>query len=901
MAQNLHEFLLRLKALFRKRRMEREMADELAFHQAMLQDKLLRQGVAMADLDAETRRSFGSASRWHERLRELWQFGGLENFGRDVSYAMRVLRRSPGFTVVAILTLALGVGANTTVFSIINGLLLRPLAVPESDRLAVLGISQGNPRINYTFSEPLFRSLESRHGVFEQVFAFDHTSLQVKGSGGNENVPGQLVSGEFFPALETAPLLGRTLTPQDDRKGGDPVGYGVVISEGFWQRWFNRTPNVIGQKLTINNVPFTVVGVMPKRFIGADPLERPELYVSMSTEPALNGERSMTADGFHSWWLNVMGRIGPNGTLLKADAQVAAESGAVLHEAIPDAGWIADRQKRHFHFIAENGSGGFTYLRLLFREPLAVVFAMCGGILLLACMNLASLLMARGAARQRELATRLAMGATRRRLVQQLLVESLLIAIMGTTAGLAISPLVGKSLSMVLLGGEIDMQIDTSLDIRVFAFAALASVVATLLVGLVPALQATSGSLNEHIKSGQHTTQAHERRRIMPKIMMAGEIGLALMLVVGAGLLASSLVRLYKSGAGFDPRGVENISFSMDQQPLKGDALMQFYQQLGDGLSRQPGVTSVSFARIVPFTHRIWDQSYSSPGSKDQDINRNAIGPNYFGTMRIPLYEGRDFTWNDTKASGLKLILNKAAAQVLFPDRSALGQTILEKDEKTTLQYEVVGVVGDAKYEELRSPAPPTAYSPMTQDDDADRSRSYNAVVRVNGEAGPLANTARLLGTKLDPGIPAPVMTSMQSVIDDSLSAERTMALLAVFFAVCALVVTAVGLYGTLAYATARRTSEIGIRMALGARRTQVVAMVFLQNARVALVGTGLGLIAALLASRALASFLYGTSVRDPWVFAGSILALAIIASAASLLPALRSERINPMVAIRCE
>jgi ABC-type antimicrobial peptide transport system permease subunit len=217
------------------------------------------------------------------------------------------------------------------------------------------------------------------------------------------------------------------------------------------------------------------------------------------------------------------------------------------------------------------------------------------------------------------------------------------------------------------------------------------------------------------------------------------------------------------------------------------------------------------------------------------------------------------------------------------------------------LQYEVVGVVGDAKYEELRSPAPPTAYSPMTQDDDADRSRSYNAVVRVNGEAGPLANTARLLGTKLDPGIPAPVMTSMQSVIDDSLSAERTMALLAVFFAVCALVVTAVGLYGTLAYATARRTSEIGIRMALGARRTQVVAMVFLQNARVALVGTGLGLIAALLASRALASFLYGTSVRDPWVFAGSILALAIIASAASLLPALRSARINPMVAIRCE
>jgi predicted permease len=900
MAEMVHEFLLRLKALFLKRRMERDMADELAFHRAMLQDKLLKQGVAMADMDAETRRSFGSASRWHERLRELWQFRSLENFGRDVKYAARVLRRTPGFTAVAILTLALGVGANTTVFSIINGLLLRPLDVPASDRLAVIGIDQGNPRIKYGFCEPLFRSVESRHGVFEQVFASHRSELQVKGSGGNENVAGAMVSGEYFSALETAPLLGRTLTPQDDRKGGDPAGYGVVIGESFWQRWFNRAPNVIGQKLTINNVAFTVVGVMPKRFIGADPLARPELFVSLATEPVLNGARSMTAAGFHAWWMEVMGRMKPQATLLQADAQVASESNAVLHEAIPDAGWIADEEKQHFHFVAESGSGGFTYLRLMFRKPLTAVFALCGGILLLACMNLASLLMARGAARQRELATRLAVGATRRRLVQQLLVESLLVAVMGTAAGLAISPLVSKFLSVLLLGGETDVHIDTSLDIRVFGFAALASLVATLLVGLLPALQATAGSLSEHIKNGQHTTQAHERRRILPKAMMACEVGLALMMVVGAGLLATSLVKLYLSGAGFDPRGVQNISFSMDQQPLKGDALMQFYRQLGDGLSHQPGVTSVSFTRVVPFTGYTWDEGYSVAGGKEQEVYRNEIGPDYFKTMRIPLYQGRDFTWNDSKTSGLKLILNQAAAKLLFPDRSALGQTLTNKDDKTTLQYEVIGVVGDAKYEELRSPAPPTAYSPLTQND-SENSRSYNAVVRTNGAAGSLANTARMIGTKLDPGIPAPVMTSMEGVIDDSLSAERTMALLSVFFAVCALVVTAVGLYGTLAYATARRTSEIGIRMALGAKRSQVVSMVFLQNATVAVTGTAMGVVAALLASRALASFLYGTSTRDPWVFAGSIVALAMTASAASLLPALRSARIDPMTAIRCE
>ena len=900
MAQNLHEFLLRLKALFLKRRLDRDMADELAFHQAMLQNRLVREGIAQAEADAQTRRAFGNASRWHERLRELWQFRSLENLGRDVNFSVRVLRKSPGFTFVAILTLALGVGANTTVFSMINGLLLRPLPVPESDRLAVLGIEQGGPRANYSFPEPLFRGLEHRHEVFSQVFAFDHADLQVRGNSGTEKVKGQLVSGDFFNALQTAPLLGRTLVPEDDGKGGNPAGFGVVISERFWERWFNRAPNVIGQRLQIDNTALTVVGVMPKGFIGADPLQRPDLFVPLALEPVLDGPNNITAAGIHGWWLNVMGRMQPGATLQQANAQVGSASTAVIHEVVTEPEMMGQFEKRHFHFIAESGSAGFTYLRMMFSRPLGAVFAMCGGILLLACMNLASLLMARGAARQPELATRLALGATRRRLVQQLLVESLLIALMGTVAGLAISPLVSQTLTVMLLGGEGDMQVDTSLDIRVFVFAAIASIVASLLVGLVPALQATSKGLNDQIKSGQHTTQAHERRRVLPRIMMAGEIALALMLVVGAGLLASSLVRLYLSGAGFDPKGLENIALSMDKQPLRGQPLMEYYRELGDRLHRQPTVTSVSFARIVPFTHRVWDEDLSVGDGKTTDTYHNSVGPDYFNTMRIPIVAGRDFNWNDTPSTGLKMIINQAAAKALFQDRSPLGQTVTKHDGKAITQYQVVGVVGDAKYEDLRSPAPPTAYLPMTQDD-GDQGPSYIAVVRMTGPPGPLADAARSLATSTAPGIPMPVMTPMSVTIDESLSAERVMALLAVFFAACALIVTAVGLYGTLAYATARRTNEIGIRMALGARRTQVVTMIFLQNASVALVGTSLGLIVALLGSRLLASFLYGTSARDPWVFAGSILSLALIASAASLLPALRSARINPMVAIRCE
>jgi predicted permease len=901
MPERLHEFLLRLKALLLKRRMDRDMADELAFHQAMLRERMLREGVPQQDADAATRRTFGNPGRWHERLRELWQFRWLEDLERDVSYSTRVLRHSPGFTTVAVITLALGVGANTTVFSIINGLLLRPLPVPASERLALLAMANNDDslRVHYGFSEPLFRSLERRHQVFSEVFAFNQEKFQIRSSNGTETVPGQFVSGDFFSALQTQPLLGRTLTPADDRKGGNPAGFGVVISEGFWERWFNRSPDVLGRKLQIDNITFTVIGVMPKRFIGADPLQRPEIFAPLATEQLINGARSMISAGVHGWWLTVIGRLQPHATLEEASAQVGSLSSTVLHEATSESQWIAEKERHHFHFVAESGSAGFTYVRLFFRKPLLAVFAMCGGILLLACLNLASLLMARGAARQRELATRLAMGATRRRLLQQLLVESMLIAAAGTAAGLAVAPVVGRSLSLLLVGGQSENHIDTSLDIRVFAFAALVALVATLLVGLVPALQATSSNLNEQIKNGQHSTQAHEHRRILPRMMMASEVALALMLVVGAGLLASSLVRLYKSGVGFDPHGLENIYFSMDQQPLKGDALMQFYREMGDGLRQQPGVQSVSYASIIPFTNQ-WDESFSGPGGKIYDIYQNSVAPDYFRTMRIPLFEGREFQWNDTIPNGLKVILNQSAAKVLLPDRNPIGQIITKKEGNTSFRYEVVAVVGDAKYEDMRSEPPPTAYMPMTQDND-EHTRSYNAVVRTNGAPGPLASTARTLAERMGATIPAPVMTSMSTSIDESLGAERTMAVLSVFFAICALVVTAIGLYGTLAYATARRTSEIGIRMALGAKRAQVAAMVFRQNSAVALAGTGAGLIAALLASRALASFLYGTSARDPWVFAGSIFALALIAAAASLLPALRAARINPMTAIRCE
>ncbi|HEX6770528.1 MAG TPA: ABC transporter permease [Acidobacteriaceae bacterium] len=899
MFPGLHAFFGRVKSLLRGRRVDREMAEELEFHQTLLREKLLREGSAPAEADRATRRAFGNAGRWHERMREVRQFGRLENLLRDIRLSTRLLRKSPGFTAVALVTLALGTGANTAVFSMINGLLLRPLRAPDADRLAVLSFDEGGPEPDFSFCTPYFRSLESRRDLFANVFAFDPETMQVRGRSANEDTRGMLVSGQFFDALKTPPLLGRYLTREDDRRGGSPAGLAVVISETFWESWFGRAPDVVGRKLTIANTPFTVVGVMPKRFIGADPTHRPEIFVPLATDPIINAPRNHIDAGMHAWWLTVMARMQPGASLAEANAALRTVSIPILQEASGDAAYVADGERHHFHFAAETGSRGFAFVRYVFRKPLVAMFAMCVGILLLACLNLASLLTARGFSRERELATRLALGATRSRLMQQLLIESLLIAIGGTVLGLAAAPLAGRALAAMLMSsGPLQAgSLDTSMDARVFCFAIAMAAAAALTIGLVPAMQATGGSLNEHLSQGQHASKAHVRRSVLPRILMAAEVGLALVLVSGAGLLTMSLVKLYRSGAGFDPKGLVNIAFSMDKQPLEGDRLMQVYRQLGEGLQRQPGVKDVSFQSQVPLSHRGWNGLYAASGKEPHLMMMNSVAPEYFRTMRIPLRAGREFWWSDTKASGMKIILNESAARTFFPEGEALGRTLVNPREKTS--YEVVAVVRDAKYRDMRSPAPPTGYVPIMQD--PQEKPSLSAVVRLGGPLAPVTTAARSLAARLAPSIPAPIFTTYDEMVDNSLGAERMMAVLAVFFAGCALLVTGIGLYGTLAYATSRRTSEIGIRMALGARREQVVAMIFRQNMILAVVGSAAGLIAAVLVSRALTSFLYETSPRDPWILLGSVAALCTIACAASLVPALRAARIEPIAAIRCE
>ena len=892
----------RSKALFGRQELDRHLDEELDAHIDLAIEENLGQGMSMDQARTAALKSFGGVTQAREAYRVQRGLPLIDQIARDLRFSARQLRRSPGFALTAILTLALGLGASTAVFSLINGLLLRRLPVPHADELAVVHIERstdGQYGPNYSFSSPLFRALEKRHDVFREVAAFaGQGKFQVLGASGNEQVPGSMVSGEFFSAMQIRPLLGRVLTPEDDRPGGTETGFGVVITEDFWHQWFKGAPDVVGRPITIATTPFTVVGVLPRSFIGADPTRRPQIYAPLWAEPLLEAPYDGIAAGYQALWMRVIARRKPGVSLDQANAALRAASNLILDEAIPDRKWIKDARAEHFQFVAEPGSKGYSYLRLMFRRPLWVVFALCGAMLLLACLNLASLLMARSASREGELATRLALGATRGRLIQQLLIESLLVALLGTAAGMMAAPAVSQSLAVLILSKAPGATLDTSLDMRVFAFIALAAIAAAALIGWIPALRATSVNLNEQIKSGSLASSARERRRLLPRVLIGLEVALALVLVVGAGLLATSLARLYRTGLGFDPKNVVHLRLDMGKQSLDGARLIRWYQAYGDALGHLPGVTSVSFSSDLPLSGSMWITDYSSPLSGgDRRTYMNSIAPEYFLTMHIPLLAGRDFGWSDTLSGGEKIILSQTAAKYQFPGENPIGQHVVDRHEHKS--YEVIGVVGDVHYSSIRESAPPAAYLSVTQTESG--KPSYGALLGINGPAAPLASALGGLTARMAPQIPAPVLTTMPDELDGSISSERMMAMLSIFFAGCALLVTAIGLYGTLAYATARRTSEIGIRMALGAQRIEIVVLVFGENAWVAVSGSLAGLVLALFASRVLATILYGTSTHDPWVLVGSVTALTLIASAASLVPALRAARIDPMRALRTD
>jgi len=892
---------MNLLDLIFRRRLYSDLSEEMRQH---IEEKtellMLQDGLTREEAEREARRAFGNAAVIEEQAREAWQWPRIENLLRDLSFSARLLRKSPGFAAVAILTLTLGVGANTAIFSLLNGLLLRPLPVPDARELVIFRLNSSS--LAYSFCTPLFRALENRHEVFRDVFAFAGHTFHLRGKNGSEPISGAEVSGQYFDALSVAPQLGRALIPADDRKESNG-GYPVVISDSFWKLHFSRDPGVLGRQLMLDDVSFTVVGVMPAGFSGADSTVKAELYIPLSAEPLVDKPFDMLNGSYQVWWLHAGARVNPGVTLATANAALQAISPSILKKAIPDPKWSFGRtdSRDSLRIHAESGTAGFSTLRTLYRDPLLVTFALCILVLLLACVNLASLLLARAASREREIATRLAIGATRGRLIQQLMVDSLLLAILGTGAGLALAPLASHALVVMLTSGSKDLYLDSGVDWRVLSFAALAAIFSTLLVGLLPAFQATTGDLIQHVKDGARGTARAEYRRLLPKLLMTLEVMLAMVLVSGAGLLGASLYRLYHSGLGFEPHGVLEVYIDATKQPLENAALMQAYREIADRIALLPGVQASAYAGVPPLSGNIWMASLHAPGGGDRDIFINNSSPGYFHTMRIPILDGRDFTARDQPGAGSGVIINRTAANMFYPSADAVGKTLTEPaDGKPGKTYTILGVVGDTKYATLKDASPPVVYYPMGPDE-KNKKPFYTEMVRFSGPVAPLAAAIRGILASADPEIPAPTFNTLEQEVDNSIAAQRVMALLSIFFAVSALLVTAIGLYGVLAYSTARRTTEIGIRMALGAERAQVVRLIFRENAWTAAVGCAAGLITTVLASRVLTTFLYGTSPRDPWVILLSLASLCLVAVAASLIPAIRAASIDPMLALRAE
>jgi predicted permease len=894
MWQGIREFILRAAGIFRKRRREREIEEELDFHLALKEARCRQNGLTPSDAIYQARRNFGGLEHWKERCRDVSRIRVMEDLQQDLWLAFRMLRKSPTFTLIAIATLTAAIGANTTIFSLLNAVLLKSVNVPRADRLILLRVQPGE--YGYGFNYPWFKDIEQESSNLMQVFGFVRRDLRLTTRSGIEDVSGQLVSGSYFDALQVAPEMGRYIGPRDDRPGL-PEGGVAVISGAFWRFHFASNPQILGRQLILNHIPFTIVGVMPQPFRGMDQDQHPDVFIPLASEPLVDAPFNAIAAGYRVWWMWIGARLKDGVSLGQAAAFLKAQSFSMTHgKETPLTFKLNGYKLEDLYVVPEPGLAGYSYVRFRFAKPLRVLMVLVGLVLFVACLNLATLLMARAAARHGEIATRLALGATRSRLVRQLLTECLLLSLAGTTLGFLAASMLTRALALLVAPqrGISSLHVDTSPDFAVFAFSTAVALAATLLTGVAPALRSTCLRLGS-LRDASFTFRAAERRRLWPRTLLALEVAAALVLVTGASLLSYSLVKLHQVPLGFDPAGLVYVAIEPDRGKIRA-ALPEMYRQLTERLKALPSVSDVGICRFVPFSDAMGMSEIAVAGRGGQPLWDNTVGPGYFSTMRIPVHEGREFRWSDRGATVKAVILNVSAEKALFSGNDALGQRVSDDGGKTWL--EIVGVVGDAKYSSVRAASPPTIYYPATPEMEKGDS-SWVFMLRASGPVAPVISSASKIIHQNVPELPAPIAISMEETVNGSLASERIVAMLAAFFGILALLITAIGLYGTLAYMTERRTGEIGIRMALGAPRSNIVLLVAAENGVLAFAGSILGLTISFMASKRVASFLFGITPHDPLAFGAAVLAVLLVAVTASVLPAARATRIDPLAAIR--
>ena len=898
----LRDLLFRLRALFRRESMEAELDEELRAHLEHQVEKYLQSGLPPEEAKRRAKLEFGGLDQVKEECRDARGVSFIETTLQDVRYGARMLARSPGFTAVALVTLALGIGANTAIFSVIDAVMLRKLPVKNPQELVQLATV--GPYGVSSFSYPGFKRFRDENDVCSEMLAIGWLSkLDASMNGQPESVEGRIVSGNFFSFLGVSAALGRTFTSQDEKTPRNSAV--AVISYGYWKRGFGLDPSVVGKSITLIRTSFTIVGVTPAGFSGPEVGYSPDIYVPMMMEPAFHDEQSwLDQPDYH--WLRIMGRLEPGVSREQARADLEVIHRQALAD-IPMKGWSPAERNNLLSQRLEvtSAANGFVFgLPKEFAKTLSVLMAMVGLVLLIACANLANLLLGRATVRQKEIAVRLAIGAGRFRLIRQLLTESVMLAIAAGALGLLCAYWASEVIVALMSVGRSPLFLDLRPDPRVLGFTGAISLLATILFGLAPALRSTRVELTPALKETAESLGFKRARLGWGKGLVVSQVALSLLLLFGAGLFVRTLENLENLDPGFDRKNVLLFDVDPTKSGYKGPAVTRLYKQILDHIGAIPGVHSASLSDMEPITggggwdNSVWVEGYTPRPDENMTVYLNSVGPKYFETLRTPLLLGRDFSPQDTETTPMVAIVNQTMARYFFGNSNPIGRKFgWWGEDKNKRQFEVVGVVKDSKYETLRERIPRTAYLDCFQRTPG----AMTIAVRTSVMPTALISQARNEIRAIDTGIRFGEFRTLDEHVDESLGHERLMATLSGLFAALAVGLACVGLYGIMAYAVARRTNEIGIRMALGADRAHILRMIVGESVLLVATGVALGLPLALAAAQLVSGQLYGLKPADPGTIAGAILLLAAVAALASYIPARRATRVDPMVALRYE
>jgi len=873
---------LRVKALVHRRSLDRDLDEELAFHLAM---RALKHGDDPA-AHLAARRQFGNATRIRETCRDLWTFAALEALWQDLRYAARTLGKTPAFSLVAILSLALGIGVNAALFSLTDAMLLRALPVKNPQELVEFVMKSGGSMMT-NLPHPVFERFRQDRSVLSDVFAFYDSTLAFGAGGITQPATAHAVSGCFFPSLGVPSLMGRTIGPDDDQVGA--VNQVAVLSYPFWSRRFGRDPSILGASVHLAGERVTIVGVMPPQFFGLDRERVPDLWIPL-------------AAGRDPGDLWVLGRLRPGISIARARAQLSP----LFHQALEDElqsssqGWDlkAFLSSKLLVNRASGGTSGVRWDYWDYSNTLKILIGLTGLVLLIACANLANLLMARSAARSREIGIRLALGAGRWRLVRQLMTENLLLSLTGGALGVLVAGWGHRLMLGFLVDDPLSVALDFQLDYRLLGFGLALSVTTGLLFGLMPAIRATRAEMSGAIYSAG--SQRGAWNVPLAKGLLAFQIGLSMMLLIGAGLFARSLRNLGAADLGF---ARENLALmDVGATGKTAEARQRFWMETARRVARLPAVRSVALAGDAVFGNGGWNQTVwiERPGQPAQnaDVSDNLVSPGFFATAGIPVLTGREFGEQDRENSPPVALVNRTFARRFFANGNPIGKRFGDDGQGSSGRYEIVGVVGDAKYGSVRERIRPMVFRPMWQ---APARAAVVLHVRTVSPPAALAPAIQREIQTIDGEAMIGEIKTLPQVIRGQLREDRMFAMLASFFALLALALGAIGIYGIVAYRVARRTAEIGIRVALGAQRSDVLWLVMRETLILLAAGAAVGVPASLVAARLVKSQLFALDPWDPLTIASATIVLFAAGALAGFLPARSAASLEPTRALRSD